>query len=143
MTDLLKSPTLDQVLLELLSSEEPKVIKLKHGLWVKYIPAMNGYSRHELIIFRKGEYEQGGRHEARNWPSHDEAQTVLKFFFKAMSKLKRKVTGNLPTPQEDTKRENDAGEWFFAKSWAWVELVQGVLPLGDVKTAGSNGYQEV
>jgi hypothetical protein len=140
--NLLKSPTLHQVLVELLNSQEPKAIKLQHGLWLKYIPAVDKYSPHELIIFRKQKYAEDGRHEKRNWPSHKEAEIVLKNFFKAMSQLKRKITGNLPTPQEDTKKQNEAGVYFFAKSWVWVELVQGVLPLEGVKTAGNNGYRE-
>jgi len=140
--DLLKSPTLDRVLKELLGSYVPVAIKLRRGLWVKYLPAVNGYSQHELVIFRKGEFEEGGRHEVRNWPSHQEADIVLNCFFKVMKQMDRKITGNIPTPQEDSKKKNEAGEWYFAKSWVWVELRQLGLPLGGLEDgAGGNNYR--
>lgn len=114
---------LEKILIELLKSKEPVSHKLKRGLWLKYEPALNFYP-HRLTIFRKGEYEEGGSHERRNWPSDQEAQVVLKYFFKAMKRLDRTITGRIPKSEEDSKKQNGAGEWFYAKSWFWSELVQ-------------------
>jgi hypothetical protein len=137
----LNVPELEKILSELLSQEKPKVVLLPCGLYLKYESAVNFYP-HKLTIFRKGVYPHDGKEMRRNYPSHKEGEIVLKHFFKAMHKLNRKITGRIPKSQEDEAKQNEAGEWFYAKSWVWNELVQGRLPLGDSGQGKSNNYQQ-
>lgn len=121
--DNVKEGKLEQILTELLSSQEAKTIPLKGGLYVKYEPAARFYP-HRLVIFRKGVHQDADR---RNWPSEEEGQIVLRIFFKVMKKLNRKITGRIPSSEADSKRQNEAKEWFYAKAWFWSELVQREL----------------
>ena len=114
---------LQKILIELLNSKEPVTQPLKGGLYIKYEPAVNFYP-HRLMIFRKGVHPEGDR---RNWPSEQEKQVVLRHFFKVMKRLNRTITGRIPSSEEDSKKQNGAGEWFYAKSWFWSELIQREL----------------
>ncbi len=130
---------LESILVELLGSKKPDTVKLARGLFIKYEPAVNFYP-HRMTIFRKGEYEEGGPHERRNWPSDQEKQIVLKYFFKAMRRLNRTITGRIPNSEEDSKKQNQGGEWFYGKSWFWSELQQ--LRLVPDEAVKPSGYQE-
>lgn len=133
-----RKPKLNEVLVELLDSEG-KTIPLEGGLYLKYEPAQEQtFQPHRLMMFRKGTYAHEGPHVARNWPSDDEFQTVMNYFFKAMRKLGRTITGRIPKTQANSCRQNEKDEWFYARSVVWLELVQGGLPLG----MKESGYRE-